>query len=514
MSISRSSNPVASLRAIVARFRADRRGNVAVIFAITLLPILGLIGAAVDYSRANNARTALQTALDTTALMISRDAAKLTAAQVQTQAQQYFNALYTNTDAPIGNFTAVYSPPSNGNGASIQLTANSSINTDFLRVMGASFQTINLAGASTTKWGSTKLRVALVLDNTGSMADNGKITALRTAATNLVSQLSASATSQGDVMISLVPFAKDVNVGTTNVGQSWIKWSGQSDTWEENNGTCSKSGYSSKSTCEAQTCSISSYTSQSTCTSGGTCSKTSYTSSNSCKSNGGTWTTGVWSAGTWTPSNHSKWNGCVTDRDQDYDIASTAPSTSNQATLFPAEQYSACPATIMPLTYTWSTLNSAIAAMQPNGGTNQAIGLFWGWLSLLQSTPLNAPSEDSNYQWSHVIILLSDGLNTQDRWPSYGNGNTQYTCSPGNVPCIDARQKKLCDNIKATTDSKGNPLYTIYTIQVNTGSDPTSSVLQYCASTTNKFFTLTSANQIISTFDTIGAQLAKLRITQ
>ena len=33
--------------------------------------------------------------------------------------------------------------------------------------------------ASTAKWGSTRLRVALVLDNTGSMADNGKIDALQ-----------------------------------------------------------------------------------------------------------------------------------------------------------------------------------------------------------------------------------------------------------------------------------------------------------------------------------------------
>ena len=29
---------------------------------------------------------------------------------------------------------------------------------------------------------------------------------------------------------------------------------------------------------------------------------------------------------------------------------------------------------------------------------------------------------DPNYQYQKVIILLSDGLNTQDRW--YGNGST------------------------------------------------------------------------------------------
>jgi Flp pilus assembly protein TadG len=540
-------NPASALRAALVRFRTDQRGNIAVIFAVSILPILGLVGAAVDYTRANNARTALQSALDTTSLMISKDAAGMTASQIQARAQQYFNALYTNTEAPVQNFTATYTANS-GTGSTVSVTANSTIQTDFIKVLGSNYNQLGLNGASTTKWGSTKLRVALALDNTGSMADNGKIAALRTAATNLVTQLSGSATNTGDVMISLIPFAKDVNVGTSNVNASWINWSGESDTWEENNGTCSKSGYSSKSSCQGQNvcsisgknsqssctsagvCSNTSYTSQNNCTSAGTCSRSQYTSSSSCTSHSGTWTantwtTGVWAAAVWTPSNHSNWTGCVTDRDQDYDTMSTAPSSSDPTTLFPADEYYEnneyyCkPGNNPPLqqvtalSYDWSTLKSNIAAMQPTGGTNQAIGLAWGWLSLQQTAPLNAPAEDSNYQWSHVIILLSDGLNTEDRWPAYGNGVTQYSC-PGNVMCIDARQKKLCDNIKAATDSKGNPLYTIYTIQVNTGSDPTSSVLQYCASDSSKFFMLTTANQIISTFDSIGTQLAKLRISQ
>jgi len=37
----------------LSRFLQDRRGNVAPIFAIAVIPIIGLVGAAVDYSRAN-----------------------------------------------------------------------------------------------------------------------------------------------------------------------------------------------------------------------------------------------------------------------------------------------------------------------------------------------------------------------------------------------------------------------------------------------------------------------------
>ena len=53
-----------------------------------------------------------------------------------------------------------------------------------------------------------------------------------------------------------------------------------------------------------------------------------------------------------------------------------------------------------------------------------------------------------------------------------------------------------CKNIKDTG-------ITIYTIQVNTGGDPKSTLLKNCAST-GKFVMLTTASQIITTFQQIG----------
>ena len=64
----------------------------------------------------------------------------------------------------------------------------------------------------------------MALDNTGSMAQDGKIGALRTAASNLIDQLSALAKNPGDVYISIVPFAKVVNVGSSNYSANWIDW--------------------------------------------------------------------------------------------------------------------------------------------------------------------------------------------------------------------------------------------------------------------------------------------------
>ncbi len=60
------------------------------------------------------------------------------------------------------------------------------------------------------------MRVALALDVTGSMNDDGKMTAMKPAAKALIDQIGALAKNTGDVYISVIPFAKDVNVGASN----------------------------------------------------------------------------------------------------------------------------------------------------------------------------------------------------------------------------------------------------------------------------------------------------------
>ena len=150
----------------------------------------------------------------------------------------------------------------------------------------------------------------------------------------------------------------------------------------------------------------------------------------------------------------------------------------------------------MGLSYNWTALSAKITAMQPNSYTNQAIGLQMGWQTLTAS-PFTIPAMYPNYKYQQVIILLTDGLNTQDRW---------YTTQSS----IDTRQQKTCDNFKAaSTDTIKN---VIYAVQVNTGGDPTSTLLQNCASDSSKFFLLTSSQQIVTTFNQIGTALSNLRL--
>jgi Flp pilus assembly protein TadG len=78
------------------RFIRANDGNIAVLFAIALVPILCFVGVAVDYSRVAAARTALHGALDSTALMLSKDLSSgvISTSQIPATAQSYFAGLW------------------------------------------------------------------------------------------------------------------------------------------------------------------------------------------------------------------------------------------------------------------------------------------------------------------------------------------------------------------------------------------------------------------------------------
>jgi Flp pilus assembly protein TadG len=501
-----------TVRRRLAAFCGARGGNVALMFAVAAVPIIVSVGFAVDYSRANSAKTAMQDALDATALMLSKQAPTLSNDQLQTLAQSYFNSLFARPGVSNIVIAASYST---AGGSSVTVNGSAEVPTSFLSVLG--YKDLAVDTSSTVRWGSSRLRVALVLDNTGSMNDNGKIGALKTATKNLLSQLQSAVTTPGDVYVSIVPFVKDVSVDPSGYNTSWDNWiqwdDGTDNSWDGANGSCSISGYSPRSKCVAQySCSVSQFKTQSSCASAGTCSNSNYSTQNSCLNAKAKWMAATWQAATWTPKAHSTWNGCLTDRGTSsapgtsagYDQNVTAPTPSIPATLFPAEQYSACPEAMMGLNYDWTTMNSMVNSMVANGNTNQPIGLVWGWQTLVGGGPFTAPAMDPNYQYQQIIILLSDGLNTQDRWYTNQSSidNRMYSATTGNGTCA---------NIKAAG-------VTIYTIQVDTGGDPTSTLLENCASntqgTTDHFFLLTSASQIVTTFQAIGTNLTKLRIAK
>jgi Flp pilus assembly protein TadG len=455
------------LRRTAGAFRTANGGNIAITFALATLPLVGTVGFAVDYSHANSVKAAMQAALDSTALMLAKDAATVTSAQLQTNATNYFNALFTRPEATGINIVATYTT---SGGSKVVVNGSANVPTAFLGIIG--YNNIPVNGSSTTAWGSTRLRVALVLDNTGSMAQDGKMTALKSSTKALLTQLQSAAGTNGDVYVSIIPFSRDVNAGSSNYNGTWIDWTA----WNANNRVCSGGGGGG----------------------GG---------GDGDGDNGG-------GGGSCTPANHNTWNGCVTDRGNssspstlNYDQNVIAPTPSIVASLYPAEQYSSCPVAVMGLNYNWTAMNSLVDSMQPNGNTNQPIGLVWGWLSLVGGGPLTAPAKDPNYKYTDVIILMSDGLNTQNRWSSDQNTIDKRMYDPSN------NGAGTCANIK-------NAGITLYTIHVNTGGDPMSTLLQGCAggpdkfSDPSKFFQVTTSSGLGTVFNAIGTNLTQLRVAK
>ncbi|MGM5027281.1 pilus assembly protein TadG-related protein [Tardiphaga sp. 862_B3_N4_1] len=436
---------------LASRFARHDGGNIAMTFAVALVPLLGFVGAAVDYSRANAARSAMQAALDSAALMVSKDLSAnptMSATDVTNKATAYFNALYTNTNAGPITVTASYTTNTK-DGSTVTVNGSGAVVTDFMKMVG--LPQLGISSGSTTTWGSTRMRVAMALDVTGSMGlGSGKLEAMQKAAKNLIDTLSANSRMTEDLYISIIPFAQMVNVGASNKNATWLKW----DDWDAANGN--------------------------------------WVSKN-----------GNWS---WQPASHNGWNGCVTDRDQPYDTTNEAPTGTAR---YPANQYNACPSAILGMTTAYGatnvkTLKDKIDALSANGGTNQPIGMAWAWRTLqIGSDPFPAPAKDSNYKYTDAIILLSDGDNTKNRW----DGDGQHSS-----PAVDARQKLLCDNIKAELVD-GKRKTAIYTIQVNTDGGPDFAVLKYCADSGN-FFATTTASGIATAFTAIGNSLNKLRVAK
>ena len=147
----------------------------------------------------------------------------------------------------------------------------------------------------------------------------------------------------------------------------------------------------------------------------------------------------------------------------------------------------------MPLSYNWTALNSKVDSLYPAGNTNQVIGLAWAFQSLTAS-PFTIPPKDANYKYSEVIILVTDGDNTETRHST-------------NKSTIDARELTACANAKAAG-------IVVYTMQINTGGDATQTFLKTCASAPDKFIEVKKSSQVLSAFNSIGTALSNLRIAQ
>ncbi|MEQ9447504.1 MAG: pilus assembly protein, partial [Rhodospirillaceae bacterium] len=258
------------------RFLGDQRGNFAIMFALASIPIIVAAGAAVDISRAYVVETRLKAALDAAALAVGGTTGQ-TNAQLQVIAQNYFNANYPAEKMGVPGTVSVTQ-----NGNVVSLTVAADLPTTLMGIAGIDTMDI-VASSEVTRMGK-KLEVALVLDNTGSMGSGGRMTVLKAAAKDLIDTVSTAALTPGDVKVSIVPFNVDVKVVTSYENANWIKWS----EFVPSGGGGGGGGWGSCSLFEIIF--------------------------GLCNNNGGG-----------SSNSHAGWNGCIMDRDQNYDAQNTLP---------------------------------------------------------------------------------------------------------------------------------------------------------------------------------------------
>lgn len=166
-----------SLKGLFRAFARDRHGGAAPMLALAALPLFGFVGAAVDFSRAASARTAMQAALDAAALLMVKAAQNADPAQLQSNASNYFNANFQN--AEVANIQTAVQASSTSGGYLVNMTATGSINTRFMGIMG--FPSLNLAARVKAASNSDGLGCVLALDPHAS----GAVTAQGSAVTAL-----------------------------------------------------------------------------------------------------------------------------------------------------------------------------------------------------------------------------------------------------------------------------------------------------------------------------------------
>jgi Flp pilus assembly protein TadG len=162
------------------RFRVDNRGSVAIIFGLALIPLIAMMGAAIDYSMASRIRAKLNDVADAAALAaVAKTAIASTSSQAQSAALSTFNAQSARLSGfTLGNVSATVTDATNNRTAVVTYTA--SVPTSILGVIGIS--NISVGSTSTA---ATSLPIYsdfyLLLDGSPSMgigATPGDISAI------------------------------------------------------------------------------------------------------------------------------------------------------------------------------------------------------------------------------------------------------------------------------------------------------------------------------------------------
>ncbi len=361
------------LRAAARRFGSDAAGNMAMIFTISMFVILTGVGAAVDYARMTTTKSDLQNGTDFVALTVARELQDgKSEADVRSRLPGMLSADLKARGFTTSNIDFTF----DADASTVSVVAGGFIPSTFMEVLG--IKTLSMSANSVATVGSERVEIAMVLDNTGSMLQNGKLDQLKLAATGMIDEIAKSTGGQnGLISVSVVPFGVNVNVGVANDAATWL------------------GPVKTKSVLVLFP----------------------------------------------LPHYENvplPWTGCVADRVNPYTPTSTLPTASTPATLYPREYDRTCGTTALsPLTTDYTAAKLKIASMVASGNTNLPIGIAWGWNMLMPSAPLSLASTSTPARKVFkYMIVLTDGNNTENTLGSTVAGIDQLS----STACTNAKQ--------------------------------------------------------------------------
>lgn len=479
------------LSQITSFFWQKDDGAVAIMFALCLPVFLALAAFSYNTGVQSYARTKMEYAADATALAVARyDPTNATSL-----GSNVFNANFSQ-----GFFGINVTPNINisADGTRITVTASSTMPT--LMSPFLTTKELTVKAKSVVQTSLTSLEVVLVLDVTGSMADNNKIGNLRTAANQFLSILFGQDTVSSTTRVSIVPFVASVNVGPAYT--SWL--TDPTTALLTSQGGQFPRGQPWRGCVGARA--------------------SPYEETESPPS------TAKWPT-YYTPTTYVN---ASSRNDNDWTVdgsGNVVIKTTSVPTVGPNRS---CGPAILPLTNRLAPLKALVDSLQPinGGGTFNNLGLAWGWrtISPLWKGLWNGGIDPLDYGTSNnrkVLVLETDGDNQwfDDSLPpatgdptAYGYGNTYATRlglgKLGGATTISAAKTKIdslvatmCQNIK----NKGIEIYTVTFLVSNA---TTRTLYQNCASKPSNYYNITSSPNIVTAFNDIANKIKTIRIIE
>ena len=175
------------LKRMINRFKRDTSGKVAIIFALSAVPMFMAAGAALDFVRASNTQAQMQAALDAGALAAaaSRDLS-------DSDREDLANAVFKQNYAGVNGVTPTTAFSIED--GTVVMSADMTMPTAFMRVAG--LNTMDIGSSVTVNIPEPKTaEIVLALDYSGSMTEyvkgKQKYKAMREAAIQMVDDLTA-----------------------------------------------------------------------------------------------------------------------------------------------------------------------------------------------------------------------------------------------------------------------------------------------------------------------------------